>query len=262
MAYSNVEAFQHPFLIHPTIQHGFFTRKGGVSIGPFASLNISYSSGDDPVNILENRKRAIDHLGLNPNNLIINKQIHSNIAVYVHKPYEGREEEVNADGLVTDQPNLVLGIMGADCPPVLFADYEHGIIGAAHAGWKGALSGILESTIDLMVEKGAKLENIKAVIGPAINQNSYEVSQPFVAGFLEKNQNYDVFFKKGNKENHFYFNVKDFCAHRLKQRGVKHIDIMPFDTYSNPLLFFSYRRTCHLNETQFGINLNVISLNK
>lgn len=257
---TKIEAFKHPFLTQPNIQHGFFTRKGGISTGPFASLNISYSSGDDPIHIVENRKRAMEHLGLNPQHLIINKQIHSNIAVYVNKPYEDRGEEVNADGLVTDQPNLVLGIMGADCPPVLFADYKHGIIGAAHAGWKGALSGILESTIDLMIEKGAKLENINAIIGPAIDQDSYEISLPFFNEFHSKKPEYDCFFKKSAKENHFYFNIKRFCAERLKQRGLQHVDIMPFDTYSNPLHFFSYRRTCHLNETKYGINLSAIAL--
>ncbi|MDP1723234.1 MAG: peptidoglycan editing factor PgeF [Alphaproteobacteria bacterium] len=257
---TKIETFKHPFLTQPNIQHGFFTRKGGISTGPFASLNITYSSGDDPIHIVENRKRALEHLGLNPQHLIINRQIHSNRAIYVHKPFTNRDEEAHADGLVTDQPNLALAVVGADCPPVLFADHKQGIIGAAHAGWKGALSGILESTIDLMIEKGAKLENINAIIGPAIDQDSYEISLPFFNEFHTINPNYDHFFKKAAKENHFYFNLKGFCAERLKQKGLHYVDIMPFDTYSNPLHFFSYRRTCHLNETKYGNNLNIIAL--
>jgi YfiH family protein len=259
MIYSKVQTIQHPFLSVPNVVHGFFERMGGVSQGSFASLNMAYSNGDNPDHVTENRKRAMAHLGLKPENMVLNKQIHSNKAIYVDKPSIRGKEEV-ADGLVTDIPHLVLGVFGADCPPVLFADPQKGIIGAAHAGWKGALSGILESTIDLMVQKGARREHIKAIIGPAINQDSYEVSASFLEEFVQRDGSYCSYFMPATREQHFFFDLKGFCADRLRQSGLQDVDIIPLDTYSNPLRFFSYRRICHLNEKLYGNNLNVISL--
>lgn len=238
----------------PRLKHGFFTRLGGVSQDEFASLNVSLSSGDVPENVYENRKRVCEAVDFKPAQLILNRQIHSAKAVFVDAEIEGNVN-VEADALVTTQPNLLLGVTGADCPPVLFADIESQVIGAAHAGWKGAKAGIIENTIKLMIEHGAVLENIKAVIGPAIDQKAYEVDQVFYDDFDEKQ-----FFKPSMRENHYMFDLKGFCKKKLEDRGITQISDIGVDTYTDATRFFSNRRRHHMGEERFGVCVHVIAM--
>lgn len=259
MNFKNVETLQHELLSASFVRHGFFKRQGGVSQGVFASLNTAYSNGDNREYVAENRKRAMEHLGLSPDHMVVNKQIHSNKAIFVDAPRPlGQEEQ--ADGLVTTYPNLALCVYGADCPPVLFLDAQAKVIGACHAGWKGALSGIIESTIALMIEKGSKRDQICAVIGPSIAQSSYEVGQDFQSPFIVQDPQNKRFFVEAKRKEHLFFDLKAYCASRLEQAHIKAFAVLDQDTYAQSLDFFSYRRTCHMSESQYGNNLNMICL--
>jgi len=253
-----------PFLTHPqfgaeNIRYGFFTREGGVSQGPYASLNCGELSNDSPENIQENFRRILAAIDLSPANLVSCGQIHSTVVVTVTKPW-ARDQRPRADAMVTREKGIGLGIKTADCAPVLFYDAKAKVIGAAHAGWRGALGGILEETIAAMKKLGAQAENIQAVIGPCIQQNSYEVSAEFPAPFLKQDSANEQFFKKAPRENHLLFDLPGYAQRRLKLSGLKEVYSLGFDTCSDEKRFFSYRRTTKRGEKAHGTLMSVILL--
>ena len=237
------------------IKHGFFHRTGGVSEGIYASLNIGYGSNDDQEKVIQNRKIAIKALdsNLKEENLNTLYQIHSDKVHIVTDNFEGK---IEADAMVTDAKNVAIGILTADCTPVLFADAENGIIGGAHAGWKGAFGGILENTVDEMKKLGAK--NIVAAIGPTIRQASYEVDSTFRDRFINDNSLNSQFFIPSSKEGHYMFDLPSYVKSRLAKLGLVAIDDVGIDTYPEENDLFSYRRTCHKGEADYGRNLSVI----
>ncbi len=239
------------------ISHGFFTRQGGCSTGIYKSLNCGPGSDDTPENVKRNRQTICASLGGENVRLCGLYQIHSNIVHYLDNTC-GDYILPRGDALVTKQRNTALGILTADCAPVLLADPINNIIGAAHAGWKGALTGILENTVKMMCDNGAALENICAAIGPCIAQENYEVGPEFLENFMARNAKYKNYFINSPKEGHHLFDLKGFATKRLKEIGIMNIDILPFDTYANADNFFSYRRTTHHNEEDYGRQISVI----
>lgn len=241
------------------VRHGFFCRTGGVSEGLFASLNCGYGSGDDPAKVTENRRRAMAMLDLEGDRLVTAYQVHSPDVVEVKEVW-ARESAPKADAMVTRVRGLALGILTADCVPVLFADAQAGVIGAAHAGWKGALTGVVERTVEAMAALGAAPKRIVAGIGPAIAQRSYEVGPEFPAPFLEQDTRNADFFCPAQREGHFYFDLKGYVARRLCETGVGTIQALPCDTCAEAERFFSYRRACQRREPDYGRGLSAIYL--
>lgn len=243
--------------ISPGVSHSFFTRRGGVSEGVYASLNCGYGSDDDPGAVGENRRRVTDRL--KADHLITAYQTHSATAVAVSDPWQPADAPT-ADALVTDRPGIALGILTADCAPILLADPEAGIVGAAHAGWKGALLGIVGATVEAMQGLGAKTERITAAVGPALAQDSYEVSAEFHRRFVDDDPGFETFFAPGPRPEKFQFDLLGFVGLRLKRAGVTRIDTIPRDTYAQETDFFSYRRCCHREEPDFGRQVSAILL--
>jgi YfiH family protein len=243
----------------PAVRHGFFCRTGGVSEGLFSSLNCGYGSGDDKAKVSENRRRAMAQIDLEGERLVTAYQVHSPDVVEVRQPW-AREEAPEADAMVTRTRGLALGILTADCVPVLFAEAEAGVVGAAHAGWKGALTGVVEATVAAMKALGAEPKRIVAGIGPAISQRSYEVGPEFPAPFLEQDARNADFFCPGPREGHFHFDLKGYVARRLTAAGLSTIQTLPCDTCAEDERFFSYRRACHRKETDYGRGLSAIYL--
>lgn len=241
------------------IRHAFFTREGGVSTGLYASLNCGLGSGDDPAAVAENRVRAAGRLGVKPERLVSLYQIHSPTCLVVDKPW-GPDERPQADAMVTRSPGLALGILTADCAPVLFADARAKVIGAAHAGWKGAKGGVIEATLARMVELGAKTERIVAAIGPCIAMRSYEVGPEFPAPILAEDERTRDFFAPSRRDGHFLFDLAGYVGHRLAKAGVEVVARCPNDTRAEEARFFSYRRACLRGETDYGRGLSVIAL--
>lgn len=239
------------------VAHGFLGRRGGVSGGIHAGLNVGLGSDDDPAAVLENRERARDAV-LPGASLVTLHQVHSADVVRVNAaiPLGERPE---ADALVTDRPGLLLGVLTADCVPVLLADGQAGVIGAAHAGWKGALSGVTDATLAAMERLGADRSRIAAAIGPCIGRASYEVSEGFIEPFLADDAENARFFGAG-KPGHLMFDIAAYVAARLAREGVGRIDLMDEDTYSQPTRFFSFRRSCHLGEPGYGRQISLIGL--
>lgn len=249
-----------PFVTAPTldgIAHGFFGRRGGVSTGELASLNCGLGSGDDPALIAENRRRVADAV-LPGAALTGVYQVHGNRCIIVDDKSDltARPE---ADALATRTPGIVLGILTADCVPVLFADREAAVIGAAHAGWKGALAGITDATLAAMESLGADRVNIAAAIGPCIGRASYEVDDAFVERFTADDPANERFFAAGNP-GHAMFDIAAYVAARLAAAGVARIAIGGQDTYALQQDYFSYRRACHQGENSYGRQLSVIGL--
>ncbi|MBN8648129.1 MAG: peptidoglycan editing factor PgeF [Caulobacterales bacterium] len=240
------------------IKHGFFGRKGGTSTGIYASLNCGFSSNDNPKNVKQNRQKVCDYFGVELGNLLNPYQIHSNIAQYIDEPF--RKDGPRVDAFVTGKKGIAIAILTADCAPVLFADEKNGIIGAAHAGWQGAFNGVLENTIDLMIEKGAMVENIKAAIGPCIDQESYEVSQEYYDRFIEQSQDNIQFFNDAIEPQKYQFSLKKYCASRLEKAGITNIEILKHDTCALENDFFSNRRRNKAGEPDYGRNISVIML--
>ena len=243
---------------HSDVRHGFFTREGGVSEGIFASLNCGIGSGDEPASVAENRRRAMERLRLPEEALTTLYQVHSAKVVTAERwPVTERPK---ADAMVTRERGLALGILTADCLPVLLADPKSGVIGCAHAGWKGALSGVLENVIEAMLSLGSERTSIHAAIGPAIEQASYEVGPEFPVPFLEQRRENAHFFIASDRPGHRRFDLKGYAAQRLRAAGVETIDTLPSDTYTESERFFSYRRACHRGERDYGRLLSAISL--
>jgi YfiH family protein len=240
-------------------RHAFFTREGGVSEGIYASLNGGQGSYDDPALVKENRRRMATALEIPEHHLITCYQIHSDDAVVATRPWT-RDNAPRADAIVTKIPGLAIGVSIADCGPILFADGEAGVIGAAHAGWKGALTGVLEATITKMEELGAGRSRITAAIGPLIRQSNYEVGPEFVARFREADHRNIRYFAPANREHHAMFDLPGYLAMRLKKAGVRTVEDLALDTYSEEKLFFSYRRSIHRGEKDYGRLIAAIAL--
>jgi polyphenol oxidase len=240
------------------ITHGFFTRSGGCSEGIYESLNCGAGSDDNPENVRKNRFLAAQSLGLvNEECLYSLYQIHSNKVVVLDDIPSKRYE---ADAMVTATRGIALGILTADCTPILFADSQNGIIGAAHAGWKGAVSGVMENTIEQMEKLGANRGDIVAAIGPTIAQESYEVGPEFYDRILEEKKANSMFFVPSVKSGHYMFNLPLYVACRLEKAGIKSIEDCTLDTCADRDNFFSYRRSCLEGGNGYGRNLSVITI--
>jgi polyphenol oxidase len=239
------------------IPHGFLGRRGGVSEDLCAGLNAGFGSDDDRAAILENRRRAVEAVAPGAR-LVTVHQVHSPDAVYAAEPWPD-DARPRADALVTDRPGLALGILTADCTPVLFADRRAGVIAAAHAGWKGALGGVIESTLALMERYGAERGRVAAAVGPVIARKSYEVDEAFLRRFAEADPGNERFFSPG-REGHHQFDLEAFVLARLADAGVTRAEALGLDTYSDPDRFFSYRRATHRSEPTYGRQLSLIAL--
>jgi purine-nucleoside/S-methyl-5'-thioadenosine phosphorylase / adenosine deaminase len=246
-------------LLGAPIRHGFFTRDGGVSQGMFASLNCGFGSGDDPARVARNRAIAMDRLGLAEDRLVTCHQIHSARVLKVEAPWR-REDSPRADGMVTTHPGIALGVLAADCAPILFADAQARVIGAAHGGWRGALDGVAEATVAAMVAEGARTDQIHAAIGPCIGQQSYEVGPEFPPRFAATDAGSASFFAPAARTGHFRFDLGGYIAHRLQRLGLAAIERAPHDTVTDPARFFSYRRACLAGESDYGRALAAIVL--
>jgi len=239
------------------VPHGFLGRRGGVSTGILAGLNVGLGSQDDRAAIMENRRRVVEAVAPDAR-LVTLHQVHSAEAVTVTAPFAD-DARPHADGVVTDRPGLLLGILTADCAPVLFADAEAGVIGAAHAGWKGAIGGVTDATIAAMETLGARRDRIAAAVGPCIAQASYEVDDAFRARFAADDPANDRFFIDG-RAGHAQFDLEGYVAHRLAAAGLRRVTLMGLDTYADPARFFSYRRATHAGEPDYGREISVIGL--
>ncbi len=239
------------------IRHGFFTRKGGVSEGLYAGLNVGIGSDDDREKVVENRTRVAAWFGLAVEKLATVHQVHSPDVFVVDETYAGERPKV--DAMVTSVPGVALGVLAADCGPILFADGENGVIGAAHAGWKGALTGVLENTIEAMISLGAGRQNITAILGPSIGPASYEVGPEFVDRFLEHDPSYETFFTPSSNAGHSMFDLPSLTIRRLTEAGVR-AESLGLDTYPDAERFYSYRRTTHAKEPDYGRQISAIAL--
>lgn len=239
------------------VPHGFLGRRGGVSQGVCAGLNVGLGSGDDREAIRTNRRLAVDAVAPGAE-LVTLHQVHSATAIAVTAPFPDHARP-HADALVTDRPGLALGILTADCTPVLFADAKAGVVGAAHAGWKGALGGVIAATVEAMKALGARRGNIAAAVGPTIARKSYEVDDAFFRRFVDADAANERFFS-GGREGHHQFDLEGYVVSRLAGAGVARIEALGLDTYSNPELFYSYRRATHRGEPDYGRQISLIAL--
>lgn len=240
-----------------SVPHGFAGRRGGVSSGIHAGLNVGLGSADEREAVLRNRDLARDAL-LPGATLVTVHQVHSpDVVTVTGRIAEG--DRPAADAMVTDRPGLVLGILTADCVPVLFADRQAGVVGAAHAGWKGAIGGVTDQTIDAMVALGADPARIACAIGPCIGRLSYEVTDDFAVRFAEADGNNERFFTAG-RPGHCQFDIAAYVAARLAGAGIGRIAMLDEDTYSQPDRFYSYRRSCHAQESDYGRQISMIAL--
>ena len=243
----------------PGVRHGFFTREGGVSAGPYASLNCGLGSGDDLDRVAENRTRALARLGLPGDRLATAYQVHSNRAALAEAPWPVSKRP-RVDALVTRTAGLALGVLTADCAPVLLADRDAGVVAATHAGWRGAHDGVLEATLAAMQRLGARAAATLVAVGPAIEQPSYEVGPEFPAPFLDQDPANDDFFEAAPRAGHFLFDLKGYVVRRLVRAGVGQVDSLAVDTCADDARFFSYRRACLNGEQAYGRLLSAISL--
>ncbi|MES2019985.1 MAG: peptidoglycan editing factor PgeF [Pseudomonadota bacterium] len=239
------------------VAHGFLGRIGGVSTGVHAGLNVGIGSDDDAAAVIENRARAV--AAVQPGARLLSPyQVHSADCVTVATPFAD-DARPHADALVTDRPGLALGIVTADCAPVLLADVQAGVIGAAHAGWKGALGGVTDATIQAMVALGAQRDRIAAAIGPCIARASYEVDAGFADRFAADDPANERFFAEG-RAGHFQFDLEAYVAHRIAAAGVTRVAMLGLDTYGDEARFFSFRRATHRGEPGYGRQISIIGL--
>lgn len=249
------------------VAHGFLGRRGGVSTGDVAGLQVGFNAGDDDAAVAENRRRAV--AAACPGAALVTvKQVHSSLAVIADAPWpEVSGPEVSAledprpeaDAIVTATPGLALAIVTADCAPVLFIDSEAGVIGAAHAGWRGAFGGVLENTVARMEELGAQRERILAAIGPCIALPSYEVDESFRERFLQQDAENHLFFGAG-APGHWQFDLEAYAAHRLRKAGISGVDCLGLDTYPGETRFYSHRRSVHREEPTYGRQFSMIAM--
>ncbi|WJR79623.1 peptidoglycan editing factor PgeF [Bradyrhizobium sp. NP1] len=241
----------------PGLRHGFFTRDGGVSEGVYATLNGGLGSNDETARVVENRRRMAGRMGVAPERLLGVHQVHSPDAVIATGPWDGAARP-KADAIVTRESGLAIGVTAADCGPILFVDPNARVIGAAHAGWKGALTGVIESTIAAMEKLGADRSGTVVAIGPLIRQTSYEVGGEFVERFIAADAGNASFFIPGEREGHAMFDLAGFIRMRLENAGVLVIDDIGIDTYADER-FFSYRRSVHRKEPDYGRHVHAIA---
>ena len=239
------------------VRHGFFSRRGGASSGIFSGLNCGYGSSDQTDVVTVNRSRVADAMAVTPDALISVHQVHSPTVLTVDAPVTG--EKPKADAVVTAMPGLALTILTADCQPVLFADPNANVIGAAHAGWRGALDGVLEATLEAMVALGARREDTIAVIGPTISQRAYEVGPEFLDDFAAESPDNMRFFANGQGDR-LHFDLPAFGLHRLRAAGIGQAEWTRHCTYSDPERFYSYRRSTHAKEADYGRLISAIRL--
>jgi hypothetical protein len=243
----------------PGIRPGFFTRAGGVSSGVYESLNGGVGSKDAPEHVAENRARMATQLGVVPERLLSCYQIHSPEVIVAEQPWPASERP-RADAIVTKIPKLAIGVSTADCGPVLLADAQVRIIGAAHAGWRGALTGVIEATVVAMEKLGATRTNIVAAAGPMIRQPNYEVGQDLIDRFVAVEPNNVRFFKKAARPGHAMFDLAGYVVSRLQRAGIEQIEDIGLCTYADPGQFYSYRRSTHRSEPDYGRHINAIAL--
>jgi YfiH family protein len=244
----------------PGVAHGFFTRLGGVSEGVYASLNGGVGSRDAPEAVTENRARIAAALGATPDRLAVPFQVHSPDAVAITELWRAGARP-RCDALVTATPGLALGVTGADCGMILFADKSARVIGAAHAGWKGALTGVVEATVEAMERLGARRSDIVAALGPCNGADSYEVGPEFVAAFDGAGENAARYFAPSLRAGHSMFDLNAYIAERAERAGVGRFEDLRLDTYADKRRFFSYRRATHRKEPDYGRLLSVIVMN-
>lgn len=238
------------------LRHGFFTRKGGASSGVFGGLNCGAGSSDQSDVVRINRARVAEAMGVAPESLVTVHQVHSPDVAHVTAP---PENPARADAMVTATPGVALGVLTADCAPVLFADRSAGVIGAAHAGWRGAFDGVLEATLDAMVRLGADRAQTVAVIGPTISQHAYEVGPEFVERFIDEDHENARFFA-GGRNDRSHFDLPAYALHRLREAGIGEAQWTRHCTYDDPARFFSFRRSVHRKEADYGRLISVIRL--
>ena len=251
------------FLTHPKLEsvagvwHGFFTRQGGVSEGIYASLNVGFGSEDEPDNVAENRRRASERIAAD--HLLTVHQVHGKRVIRVSEPWP-TDVAPQADAMVTDCSGLALGILTADCAPVLLCDSKNKIIGAAHAGWRGAVGGVLQATIEAMIDIGADRRSILAAVGPTIGPNSYEVGEAFPQPFLDQDSQNRLFFTPSSRQGHFYFDLPSYIGKYLAQEGLACTVHLECDTCAEEDNFFSYRRGTLRGEKDYGRLLSAIMI--
>ena len=241
------------------IRHGFFTRQGGVSGGVYASLNCGFGSRDRADDVAENRARVARSLAVDRHALNTVHQVHSADVATVAAPWEPAAAP-RADAMVSRTPGIAIGVLTADCAPILLADPAAGVIGAAHAGWRGALDGIVEATVRAMCDLGAQVERIRAALGPCIAQASYEVGPEFRAAFLAADDSNDAFFIASDRPTHFRFDLPGYVAQRLARAGIDAVERLDVDTYAEAERCFSYRRATHAGEDDYGRLISAIAL--
>ncbi len=252
IAASHLEAIGH-------VAHGFFTREGGQSAGIYASLNCGFGSDDDPEKVAANRAIVAGQMGIEASHLVTVWQWHSADVKVVREPWDPQHPP-KADAMVSDRPGLGLGVLSADCTPVLFADRAARIIGAAHAGWKGALGGVIEATVAAMEGLGAERRRIAAAIGPTISQANYEVGAEFEERFIGADESHRRFFVASRRAGHFMFDLPGFVRVRLMHLGLGAIEDVALCTYGDEARFFSYRRTTHRGEGDYGRQVSAIAI--
>ncbi len=243
----------------PGVRHAFFTREGGVSEGVYGSLNGGVGSRDEPARVAENRARMAARVGVAPERLLVPFQIHSAEALTVAAPWAA-EDWPRCDGLVTGEGALALGVTGADCGMLLFADPRGGVVGACHAGWKGALTGMIEATVAAMAAQGARRADIHVALGPAIGPTSYEVGPEFSARFVAEDAGHARFFSPSPREGHSMFDLQGFIAARVERLEVASFEALGVDTYADEVRCFSYRRSVHKGEPDYGRLVSAIAL--
>lgn len=241
------------------LNHGFFTREGGYSSGSFTSLNCGFGSGDDVAIVARNRAAVADALSIGPRNLLTVYQEHSPEVVTVTETWKPQSAPI-ADAMVTKEPAVAIGVLTADCAPILFAERAGKVIGVAHAGWKGALTGVTDATIRAMEALGADRAKIAAVIGPAISADAYEIGPEFHRRFLAADQANAVFFKPARRNGHFMFDLPGYLSARLRQAGIASVADLALCTYTDDKRFFSYRRAGHRNEPEYGRLISAIAI--
>lgn len=261
--HSNEQSLPDPIMstalqaLAPGIRHGFFTRSGGVSTGLYRGLNVGLGSADERPAVEENRRRVAAWFGLPMERLATQHQVHSPDVITIRDPADLPRN--HADAMVSAVPGVILGVLSADCGPILYADPVAGVIGAAHAGWKGALDGVLEATVDAMEALGAQRHRIIAVLGPSIAQPDYEVGPEFVARFVARNADFQRYFIPSDKAGHFMFDLPGLTVDRLKAAGVV-ASSLGLSTYPDKERFFSFRRTTHAREPDYGRQISAIAL--
>ncbi len=259
----NVITARNIDMMSDKIQHGFFGRDGGVSHGIYKSLNCGIGSDDHPNHVNQNREKIAEFFDQKIDNLCTVHQVHSSKCIIIDQPFNDQSSRSQADAMVTDSPNLILGILTADCGPILFTGEKKDgsmVIGAAHSGWRGALGGVLEDTVQKMLDCKVVKQTIKAAIGPCIGPRSYEVENDFAIPFLAQDNANEHFFKETQKEEQILFDLPGYIAYRLAQSGICNVAITGHDTYAEKDKFFSYRQKTHRGEPDYGRQISAIMI--